>query len=132
MNNTTQMLADNAAFSPKKTIKERLLGAWSEYGYLLLGALIPAVLFFLIYLVRGLYPLVRARYWCLTLTDSTYTSLRVCVKRCLRAVVFSTPGQEPWAASSLVCTHTTWQAPSHISSASSPRTERRNSCLSSL
>ena len=56
MNNTTQMLADNAAFSPKKTIKERLLGAWSEYGYLLLGALIPAVLFFLIYLVRGLYP----------------------------------------------------------------------------
>ncbi len=50
------MLADNAAFSPKKTIKDRLFGAWSEYSYLLLGALIPAVLFFLIYLARGLYP----------------------------------------------------------------------------
>ena len=50
------MLADNAAFSPKKTIKESVLDTWSEYSYLLLGALIPAVLFFLIYLARGLYP----------------------------------------------------------------------------
>lgn len=56
MKKNNPMLADNAAFSPKKTVKERLLGAWSEYSYLLLGALIPAVLFFLIYLARGLYP----------------------------------------------------------------------------
>ena len=30
--------------------------AKKEYGYICLGAIIPAVLFFLIYLVRGLYP----------------------------------------------------------------------------
>ncbi len=56
MKKNDKMLADNAAFAPKKTIKERLTGVYLEYGYLMLGALIPAVLFFLIYLARGLYP----------------------------------------------------------------------------
>jgi len=56
MDNKTQMLADNAAFSEKTTFKNRLCAVWSEYSYLFLGALIPAVLFFLIYLARGLYP----------------------------------------------------------------------------
>lgn len=50
------MLAPDTAFTPKKTIKERLIGAYCEYGYLLLAALIPAILFFLIYLARGIYP----------------------------------------------------------------------------
>lgn len=56
MSKKTQMLANNAAFCEKMTLKERLNNTWAEYSYLLLGALIPAVLFFLIYLARGLYP----------------------------------------------------------------------------
>ena len=56
MSKKNQMLAADAAFSQKKTIKERICGAWDEYSYLTLAALIPAVLFFLIYLARGLYP----------------------------------------------------------------------------
>ncbi len=42
--------------SEKKTFKSRLYEIKKEYGYIALGALIPAFLFFLIYLVRGLYP----------------------------------------------------------------------------
>ena len=41
----------------KKTVlRERFSAIRKEYGYICLGALIPAVLFFLIYLSRGLYP----------------------------------------------------------------------------
>lgn len=56
MSKKNQMLAHDAAFCKKMTLKDRLRDTWSEYSYLLLGALIPAVLFFLIYLARGLYP----------------------------------------------------------------------------
>ncbi|MBR3879357.1 MAG: YfhO family protein, partial [Clostridia bacterium] len=56
MNTTNQMLAVDASTAEKKTFFGRMRGIWSEYSYLLLGALIPAVLFFLIYLARGLYP----------------------------------------------------------------------------
>lgn len=56
MSKKNQMLAHDAAFCQKMTLKDRLRDTWSEYSYLLLGALIPAVLFFLIYLARGLYP----------------------------------------------------------------------------
>ena len=40
----------------KKTIKQRLSEFKKEYGYLGLAALIPAIIFFMIYLARGLYP----------------------------------------------------------------------------
>lgn len=40
----------------KLPFKQRLRYIKQEYGYLALAALIPAVLFFLIYLARGLYP----------------------------------------------------------------------------
>ncbi len=56
MSKKTRMLAKGAAFPQKRTIKERLNSSWLEYKYICLGALIPAVLFFLIYLARGLYP----------------------------------------------------------------------------
>ena len=56
MSKNTQTLANNAAFSEKTKFTKRISTVWSEYSYLFLGALIPAVLFFLIYLARGLYP----------------------------------------------------------------------------
>lgn len=40
----------------KKTFKQFFSDFKKEYGYICLGALIPAILFFLIYLARGLYP----------------------------------------------------------------------------
>lgn len=40
----------------KLTFRQKLRYMKHEYGYLALAALIPAVLFFLIYLARGLYP----------------------------------------------------------------------------
>ena len=40
----------------KRAFKESFAAIRKEYGYIWLGALIPAVLFFLIYLSRGLYP----------------------------------------------------------------------------
>lgn len=40
----------------RQNLKNGFLAAKREYSYIWLGALIPAVLFFLIYLVRGLYP----------------------------------------------------------------------------
>lgn len=40
----------------KKSFADKLKSIKNEYGYLLMAAAIPAVLFFLIYLVRGLYP----------------------------------------------------------------------------
>ena len=39
-----------------KNFTASLRVARKDYGYIWLGALIPAVLFYLIYLVRGLYP----------------------------------------------------------------------------
>ena len=42
--------------SPKKSFKDRFFEIKNEYGYICLGALIPALIFFLIYLARGLYP----------------------------------------------------------------------------
>ena len=50
----------NGAQSQTKSLKQSFIGKWTqirqEYGYLFLASLIPAVLFFLIYLARGLYP----------------------------------------------------------------------------
>ena len=54
---STPQAADNAIAAPrKKKFLDFVKGSWSEYGYLLIAAAIPAVLFFLIYLARGLYP----------------------------------------------------------------------------
>ncbi len=40
----------------KPSVKDRFRASINEYGYLSLAAFIPAVLFFLIYLARGIYP----------------------------------------------------------------------------
>ncbi len=42
--------------SQKRNLRERISEIKKEYSYILLGALIPAAIFFLIYLVRGMYP----------------------------------------------------------------------------
>ena len=66
MDSTTQTPAKAPKFQPGR-LKNGLLNSrfskkiglpafWEEYGYLLLAALIPAVLFYLMYLGRGLYP----------------------------------------------------------------------------
>lgn len=44
------------AFRPRKPWQIWLSGLWDKYGYLLFAALIPAVIMYLIYLSRGLYP----------------------------------------------------------------------------
>ena len=54
MKGKNEVLSNNIA-SNQKT-KRRLAASLSEYKYISLAAIIPAVLFFLIYLVRGLYP----------------------------------------------------------------------------
>ena len=58
--NSTKNTHDEAVLLPaggKKTaFMDKLRAYKSEYSYLLIAAAIPAVLFFLIYLVRGLYP----------------------------------------------------------------------------
>ena len=54
MKSKNELLSNNIA-SNQKT-KRRLAASLSEYKYISLAAIIPAVLFFLIYLVRGLYP----------------------------------------------------------------------------
>ena len=52
---------DNNVLNPllneeKPNLKQRIAGIRKEYGYIGIAALIPAVIFFLIYLARGLYP----------------------------------------------------------------------------
>ncbi len=57
--NTTAMqapLLEQDAISPKNKLKSRFLRFRFQYGYLLFAALIPAVIMYLIYLARGLYP----------------------------------------------------------------------------
>lgn len=49
-NKNVKMLGD------KPSLGQRIASIKNEYGYLWLAALIPAVIFFLIYLARGLYP----------------------------------------------------------------------------
>ncbi len=49
-NQNVKLLGDKPSFS------QRISSIKSEYGYLGLAALIPAIIFFLIYLARGLYP----------------------------------------------------------------------------
>ena len=48
--------ASDVAASKKTRFVEKLRNLKNKYGYLLIAAAIPAILFFLIYLVRGLYP----------------------------------------------------------------------------
>ena len=56
-NATAQVpLLDQDAISPKAKLKNRFASFRFQYGYLLFAALIPAVLMYLIYLARGLYP----------------------------------------------------------------------------
>ena len=51
------LIPDGAAINGEKlTFWQKLAAIKKEYGYICLAALIPAVIFFLIYLVRGLYP----------------------------------------------------------------------------
>ena len=57
--NKTAAVADAspvAAVNKKQLIRDRAASIKKEYGYIFLGALIPGLIFFLIYLVRGLYP----------------------------------------------------------------------------
>ncbi len=54
MKKNDQMLADDAVFSSKPTLKDRLKS--QGFSCIALAALIPALLFLLIYLVRGQYP----------------------------------------------------------------------------
>ena len=60
MNNSSEIKApaEAGAASNSKKLKffNKIKAIKNEYGYLLLATVIPAVLFFLIYLVRGLYP----------------------------------------------------------------------------
>jgi hypothetical protein len=46
----------NGSLKKQPRWKTVLSDTFGEYGYLLFAALIPAVLFYLIYLCRGLYP----------------------------------------------------------------------------
>ncbi|MBQ7829570.1 MAG: YfhO family protein [Clostridia bacterium] len=51
------LISDGAAISGEKlTFGQKLAAIKKEYGYICLAALIPAVIFFLIYLARGIYP----------------------------------------------------------------------------
>ncbi len=52
MSRKTQMLANDAAFPPKRTLKDRLKNTFNEYGYISFAALIPIILFFLTYILR--------------------------------------------------------------------------------
>lgn len=52
--NSTDVVAQKRA--KKKINRERRQNLWHEYGYLTLAAAIPAIIFFLMYLARGLYP----------------------------------------------------------------------------
>ncbi len=56
MNKKTDLLASDAATAMRPGLKKRFRDKINEYGYLSVAALIPAVIFFLIYLARGLYP----------------------------------------------------------------------------
>lgn len=56
MNKKKQLLSPDAATGVKPNCKNQFHAVTGEYGYLAIAAIIPAVLFFLIYLVRGLYP----------------------------------------------------------------------------
>lgn len=63
MNNSPEINLSEDSFSPdtpaptkKKIFKDKVQSFVNEYSYLLFAALIPAVIFLLIYLVRGLYP----------------------------------------------------------------------------
>ncbi len=56
MSNKKRRSAHKQTILHKATFKDKLKAASGEYGYLSLAAIIPAVLFFLIYLARGLYP----------------------------------------------------------------------------
>ena len=56
-NQTAVLIPDGAAINGEKlTFGQKLAAAKKEYGYICLAALIPAIIFFLIYLARGLYP----------------------------------------------------------------------------
>ncbi|MBQ3012666.1 MAG: YfhO family protein [Clostridia bacterium] len=51
------LLSEGATLTGEKlTFKQKLASIKKEYGYISLAAIIPAVIFFLIYLARGLYP----------------------------------------------------------------------------
>ncbi len=66
----------------KKTYFKRFRAFKKEYGYLWLGMLIPAMLFFLIYLVRGLYPFGNGTVLVLDLNGQYvyfFENLRSCV-----------------------------------------------------
>ncbi len=56
MNKKHDLLADDAATGKKLTFKARRRALKDEYGYIAIAALIPALMFLLIYVVRGLYP----------------------------------------------------------------------------
>ena len=56
MNKKNQMLSGDALLCEKKSFFDILIKKWNEYNYLWLAALIPAVMFFLLYFARGLYP----------------------------------------------------------------------------
>ncbi len=56
MNKENRLLKKDIASNAKKDPIKRFAEGLTEYKYLSLAAIIPAVLFFLIYLVRGLYP----------------------------------------------------------------------------
>ncbi len=56
MSKKTKRSAVKPTIKQKPTLKSKLNLLWEEYSYLSLAAIIPAVLFFLIYLARGLYP----------------------------------------------------------------------------
>ena len=55
-NNNTANKGKDLIAPQKIRFSERMSLVKKEYGYIAIAALIPAVLFFLIYLVRGLYP----------------------------------------------------------------------------
>ena len=56
MDKKKQLLSPDAVAGVKPNCKNKFHAVTGEYGYLAIAAIIPAILFFLIYLVRGLYP----------------------------------------------------------------------------
>ena len=57
LNKAPVLIPDGAALNGEKmTFKQKINAIKKEYGYICLAALIPAIVFFLIYLARGLYP----------------------------------------------------------------------------
>ena len=55
-NSTTTPVLTDGMLKKQPKWKTALQKCFGEYGYLLIAALIPAVLFYLIYLAKGLYP----------------------------------------------------------------------------